>query len=188
MVSEGECTEPQYIVGYEQLVRNASVYIEVARERGEPKKVVEIAKAQKGWAAAEAKRRGDPWLDFDEVWCVFDRDSHERFDEAIQMARDNGFHLAVSNPCIELWLLLHFRDSPGAREREDLHRMLRKRLLPGYDKHLDFALFEDHVETACTRARRLDQQAEARGDPPYGNPSTGFYRLLESIARVEDSP
>ena len=30
-----------------------------------------------------------------------------------EMARDNGILLAISNPCIEFWLLLHFRDNPG---------------------------------------------------------------------------
>lgn len=187
VVCEGQRTEPQYVKGYERMVRNATVEVQISSERGEPKKVVEIAKAQKALAVAEARQQGDAWLDFDEVWCVFDRDDHERFHDALQMARDNGVELAVSNPCVELWLLLHFRDSPGARHRDDLQRMLREDHLPGYDKNLDFDALAAGVPAASARARRLAADAEALGDDPYKNPTTGFYRLTDSIARNEDN-
>ena len=63
VVTEGRCTEPDYIKGYERHVRNATVEVEVAKERGDPKKVVEIAKAEKDQARGEAKRQGDDFLD-----------------------------------------------------------------------------------------------------------------------------
>lgn len=46
----------------------------------------------------------------DELWLVVDRD---RWTEAMlsqvatECAQDNYMHMALSNPCIELWLLLH---------------------------------------------------------------------------------
>ena len=91
--------------------------------------------------------------------------------------------LAVSNPCFELWLLLHFRESPGAQHRRHLQRKLKK-FLPGYDKHFDFELVADRVDQAVKRAGRLDQQARRMGEP-FLNPTTGVYRLIESIVRVE---
>ena len=185
VVTEGRCTEPDYIKGYERHVRNATVEVEVAKERGDPRKVVEIAKEEKARAAREAKRQDDPFLDYDEVWCVFDRDEHDRFDEALTMARDNGFELAVSNPCVELWLLLHVRDSPGARHRHVVQKMLGD-YLPGYEKKLDFDQLAHSVADGTARARRLDEAAESRGDAKYGNPSTGFYRLTDSIAQKDD--
>lgn len=113
---------------------------------------------------------------------MFDRDAHERFNEAVDRAYGLGFELAVSNPCVELWLLLHFRDSPGAQHRNTLQRMMCDHV-DGYDKSLRFEDFEERVDDATARARRLDAAAEARGDPRFGNPSTGFYRLTESIKR-----
>jgi hypothetical protein len=95
--------------------------------------------------------------------------------------RDNQLELAVSNPCIELWLLLHFRENPGAQHRAHVQKMLKK-VLP--DKHFDFELVTDLVDHATERARRLDQEAESMGEA-FRNPTTGFYRLTESIARVE---
>ncbi len=185
VVCEGKRTEPDYIRGYERHVRNATVKIEIPDARGEPKKIVEIAKELKRAAETEARRQGDLYLDFDEVWCVFDRDDHPRFHNACTMARDNGFELAVSNPCVELWLILHFRESPGPRHRNDLSRMLRGEL-PNYDKHVDFDEFADGVEKATARARRLDVDAEGMGESGR-NPTTGFYRLTDSISREANS-
>lgn len=184
VVAEGRCTEPDYIKGYERHVRNATVEVQVAKERGDPKKLVEIAKAEKDRARREARRQDDAFLDFDEVWCVFDRDEHDRFDEALSMANGNGFELAVSNPCVELWLLLHFRDSPGARHRHDVQKMLGE-YLPGYDKKLEFDKLAHGVADATERAKRLDAAAEQRGDGKFDNPSTGFYRLTDSIAKKD---
>lgn len=183
MVCEGRVTERSYIEGFKRVVRNATVEVKVHDEHGDPRRLVEMAKSEKRQALAEAKRESDDFLAYDEVWCAFDRDQHERFEDACQMARDNQLELAVSNPCFELWLLLHFRDNPGPQHRHRLQKMLTKHL-PGYDKHVDFARLADLVDQATRRARRLDQEAERVGET-FRNPTTGFYRLTESIARVE---
>lgn len=176
VVCEGERTEPEYLSGYVRQVRNATVDVQIARERGEPRKIVEIAKTRK----AAARRQGD--AEYDEVWCVFDRDDHERFHDALQMARANGFELAVSNPCVELWLLLHFRESPGARHRDELKRLLRDEHLPGYDKGINFDKLASGVAAASERARRLARDAVALDNDRFKNPTTGFYLLTDSIA------
>lgn len=176
-------TEPSYIEGFVRKIRNAAVEVRIHGEQGDPRKLVEMAKREKQQAIARAKRQDDDFLAFDEVWCVFDRDQHDRFEDACQMARDNQLALAVSNPCFELWLLLHFRDSPGAQHRDRVQKMLKKSL-PEYDKHFDFERVADGVEQATKRARHLDQEAESMGEI-FRNPTTGVYRLIESIARVE---
>ncbi len=180
VVCEGLVTEPGYIKGYERHVRNNTVEVEIADEQGDPKRVVEIAKDRAGQASRDAKRHGDDFLMYDGVWCVFDRDDHERFSEACVMARDNGFGLAVSNPCFELWLLLHFRENPGAQHRHDIVRMLRS-YVDCYDKHVDFSLFADYVDRATARGRKLGADAVEAGEE-FRNPTTGVYRLAEAIA------
>ncbi len=57
---------------------------------GDPKSVVERAVALKRDAEKEAKRKNDPFLRYEEVWCVFDIDDHLRVTEAKQQARDTG--------------------------------------------------------------------------------------------------
>lgn len=76
---------------------------------GVPKTVVELAVKLKKESEGQARRRRDVNLRYDHIWCVFDIDEHPFVPEARQQARDNRIDVAVSNPCFELWLLLHFQ-------------------------------------------------------------------------------
>ena len=53
---------------------------------------------------------------------MFDRDVHHKYADAIKMANDNGFRLAISNPCLELWFLLHFHDQTAWIHRDDVQQ------------------------------------------------------------------
>jgi len=181
VVCEGKRTEPEYLRGYLAAHRGSAVEVVIHPERGDPKKVVEMAKDAHTKAKKLAKQQHDPFLAYDQVWCVFDRDDHEHFDDAIQMAQANDLQLAVSNPCFELWLLLHLRESPGERHRDDLRALLRKDHLPGYDKRVRFSDLAAGVKDAIARAERLAQDAERLGDDPHKNPTTGVFRLLRAI-------
>lgn len=181
VVCEGERTKPEYLKGVRAMVRNPAVDVQFHPQRGKPRKVVEMAKEAREIAAERAKAEKDPFLADDEVWGVFDRDDHERFFDAIQMAKANGLKLAVSNPCFELWLLLHFRESPGSRHRQEQPQLLRKRHLPNYDKRIDFHLLAAGVKDAIARAERLAQIAEYLGEDLYMNPTTGVYHLVRAI-------
>jgi hypothetical protein len=47
---------------------------------------------------------------FDNIFCVIDRDTHPSFDEAVALAKSSAkITLIISNPCFEFWLILHFR-------------------------------------------------------------------------------
>lgn len=183
-VCEGEVTEPDYLDGFRQSVRNPRVEIEVAGGQGVPRSLVEEAKRRKHAAEKEARRHGDQNLIFDEVWCVGDVDDHPKLHEARDMANANGIKMAISNPAIELWLLLHHREQPGAQHRDDVTRLLRHHV-PGYDKHVDFGLYADKYDVAKSRAERLEQDAAAV-DEKGRNPTTGFWRLTESIRGKDD--
>ena len=178
VVSEGEVTEPEYLNG-KNAYHNPRVTIRVADEHGVPMTLVRAAKQHKDNAQRRAAREKDDNLAYDSVWCVFDVDDHPAIGEAKEMARDNGIDLAVSNPCIELWLLLHFTDNPGMQHRATVTNRL-KRHVPKYDKHVDFRIYEAGYPEAVTRARRMDQEAEAAREP-HRNPTTGVYRLTELI-------
>ena len=113
IVCEGTETEPQYLKAFYRQTRNRAVDVEIVGEGATPKTLVERALLRKKIAEKEAKRRGEEYLKYRDVWCVFDIDQHPYVDDARQQARDNGINLAISNPCFELWLLLHFRDHNG---------------------------------------------------------------------------
>lgn len=104
VVCEGEVTEPQYLRGFERWVRNNTIKIEIPDKHGVPLTLVNRAAELKEAADRQAKREGDPFLAYDEVWCVFDIDEHPGVNDARQLAEARGIELAVSNPCFELWM------------------------------------------------------------------------------------
>lgn len=178
-VCEGEVTEPEYLKGFGAWCKNALVDVEIAKERGVPLTLVEVAKRLKFDAAKEARARKDSFLAYDSVWCVFDVDEHPNIDEALDMARGNGIEVALSNPCFELWLLLHFRENPGPQGRKKMQKMVSDHL-PDFKKHLDFDGLKAGYSQAVQRARRLDDAA-AEAKEERRNPSTGVHRLTEAI-------
>lgn len=181
IVSEGEVTEPEYLKGFAKAFHNPRVTIETIGGVGTPKTVVTVAKQKMKAAEKRARREDDENLKYDEVWGVFDIDEHPDVADAKVMARDNGILLAVSNPCIELWLWLHFAEQPGMRHRHDIQEMIKQHI-PGYDKHVEYSDYEAGYDAARQRAERLDSQAELAGEP-WRNPSTGVWRLADSIRR-----
>ena len=179
IVTEGEVTEPEYLEGFVRATRNPRVRIEVVGAASDPRTIVESAKELRNEAKTQARREKDDNICYDEVWCVFDVDKHPNIPDAKQMARDNGLELAVSNPCFELWLWLHFADQPGMKRPDELQKMMKKHI-PNYDKHVDYPDYAAGYDEAVKRASRLDKDAKLDNDEGR-NPTTGVWRLTESI-------
>ena len=179
IVTEGEVTEPEYLNGFVRAIKNSRVHIEVRGGVGVPKTIVEFAKERKREAEKRARREKDDNLLYDEVWCVFDFDEHPNIPDAKQMARDNCIELAMSNPCFELWLWLHFADQPGMQHRDNMQRMMKQHIR-NYDKHVNYSDYAAGYDEAVKRASRLDTYAKLDNDEGR-NPTTGVYRLTESI-------
>lgn len=177
VVCEGQVTEPDYVRDFARFFRNPLVEIEISREQGVPLTLVRVARDLREQAAANSTR--DENLSYDEVWCVFDTDEHPHIAEAKHMALQDEIELAISNPSFELWLLLHFRDPPGAQHRDRIRELL-KGFLPNYGKQVDFREVQVGYSQAVNRASQLDELAERVGDPGR-NPTTGVYRLTERI-------
>lgn len=174
-------TEPEYLFAFRDWCRNPRVEVHIPREHGVPLTLVELALSLKSDADARARAERDENLAFDEVWCAHDVDDHPGLNDARQLAASNEIKIAISNPCFELWLLLHFRESPGARHRHDLQGLLAK-FIKNYAKHLDPAAVLPGYQMAADRAARLDRDAGDMGEAGR-NPTTGVYLLTESIRR-----
>lgn len=179
IVCEGEVTEPQYLNAFRRVHGANTVRIRVEAPGGDPRALVERAIELQDAAEREARRARDVNLRFDEVWCVFDVDQHQRLEEALRVAEHGGVHVAVSNPCFELWVLLHFVGQTAHLSPKQARDRLRKHL-PGYDKHIRFDDVSAGYADAVRRAQALDVRHTASST--YGaNPSTGVHRLTERI-------
>lgn len=179
IVCEGQETEHRYFEAFRREARNPRVNVKVANQRGDPLFVVKVAVEMRDDAARAAKRERDENLRWDQVWAVFDVDEHQQLDAAKALAQKEEILLAISNPCFELWALLHFQEQRAHLERRKATEALRKHL-PGYDKRLDFTKLHPGYERAAGRAAALDREAARAGEPDR-NPTTGVARLTEVI-------
>lgn len=94
-----------------------------------------------------------------------------------------NMHLAVSNPCFEYWLLLHFESGDGVAGRQGCLDRLAKRF-PGYNKVIGPGdISTDMIRQAVVRARK---KHEAQGYPeiPTSLGST-VYLLVQRILDCE---
>jgi RloB-like protein len=184
VVCEGQVTEREYLQNFKHAVRNPRAHVQVAKEHGVPLTVVQDAQRLRDEAATEAKRLQDQNLRYDEVWAVYDTDDHPHLPEARRLAEQQGIKLAISNPCFELWALLHFQDQRASIHRDKVRPALQAHM-PGYDKSLTFSPLnpkEAAYAEAVRRAKALDAAAEKHCDAGR-NPTTRVYLLTESIQR-----
>ena len=183
VVTEGKVTEVSYLKALKVILKRSFELPSIPTDHGDPLTLVELAKQKRTDLERDAKRTRDPKTRLDEVWCVFDRDEHDkpRLSQAIDNARAASIKVAYSNPCFELWLLLHFRDQPGDQHRHHIQEMVGT-FIPGYDKYVPPDALSDpnRIASAVKRARSLAQHAEEEGDP-YRSPTTSVYGLVCSL-------
>ncbi len=177
IVCEGQVTEPHY---FNQLRHLERCPVALKLHGGAvPKTLVEMAVKMKKESGARAGRKRDQNLRYDHVWCVFDVDAHPSIADALQQARDNGICTAVSNPCFELWALLHFQDQTKSVTRQVVQSLCRKHM-PGYAKELPCEELIAKCEDAVARSTALVKWHSDRGTPG-GNPSTTVHELVRLI-------
>jgi hypothetical protein len=179
VLCEGAVTEAGYLKDFISEFKDSLVQVEIDSQGDVPVKLVARALKRRNQADLQANRLQDEFLRYNEVWCVFDVDEHSHLSEVRAQAQNNDIHLAVSNPCFELWALLHFGDHAAFISRKEAKSLLRRHL-PRFRKALPFGRLHPGYLTAVRRAKELDRQRE-RSNDPGGNPSTGVYRLTERI-------
>ena len=163
-------------------VRHFRAYAEVSVThcgRTDPRGIVEEA----------IKRKKD----FDKVYCVIDRDSHESFQQALERAeQDAKVEVIPSYPCYEFWLFLHFKYSrasvmPAGDVSAGARMITILREQEGFSKYqkggtasvFDFLL--DRLDAAKANAGQA--LAEARRDENM-NPSTRMHILIDAIEEL----
>lgn len=194
IASEGKDTERIYFNALAKEYTNPRVHVHIL-ERNEnelnnssPEHVLKQLNDYKEQYALESD---------DELWLVIDRD---RWTEAMlshvaaECAQDNYIHMALSNPCIELWLLLHLVDvallSPEEQDlwMENRRRSknadpylkvrLRHEIGSYHESAYDAQLLIQYVDKAIEQAKKLDKNPADRWPQTLG---TRVYLLAESV-------
>ena len=124
--------------------------------------------------------------DYDQVWCVFDRDTWptDNFNEAISLANQRKVRVAYSNEAFELWYLLHFHYFDTALSRHDYPQRLSVLLGHPYKKNSTSTFDEllDRQPEAIRNAERLLAQYQP-SNPANDNPSTTVHLLVQELNR-----
>jgi hypothetical protein len=177
IITNGEKTEPIYFENFKK--KNSSIKTEIRKESGsDPITLIKFA-----------IRIKDAY-DTDRIYCVYDVDSSsdELLRKAKIMADRNSMTACVSNPCFELWFLLHYVNyTSGFSCYEDLKSKLLD-YMPDYEKTLDvYARLQPLQQTAISNAKRLMEYHAEEGNNSSikkCNPSTQVHELVEYLINI----
>lgn len=196
IASEGKETEKIYFNALAKVFRNPRVHVKVLERREDeqhnssPLHVMNQLNDYKDQYSLEAD---------DELWLVIDKD---RWSDALlsqvaqKCSQDCNMQMALSNPCFELWLLLHLVNAAKLSCEEQQRWLINRRKTKRSDPYLKVCLREEmgsyhesnynaealviNVKDAIARARELDINPTDRWPQTLG---TRVYLLAESIIR-----
>lgn len=194
IASEGKDTERIYFKALAKEYTNPRVHVHILersvdeQNNSSPEYVLKQLNDYKSQYELEAD---------DELWLVVDKD---RWTEAMlsrvatECSQEVAMHMALSNPCFELWLLLHIEDAALLTPEEQMLWMenrrksknadpylkvrLRQKMGSYYESSYDALSLIAHVEDAIERARALDENPNDRWPQTLG---TRVYLLAESV-------
>lgn len=179
IVCEGGKTEPNYFSELRDALRLNTANIEICGKEcnSSPKDVVDFA-----------LQKYNDSKEYDRVYCVFDKDQHTTYGEALDMVRQarlvkgHEIHAVTSVPCFEIWFLLHFRYSTkgyGACQGSICAQVIRdlKQHIHGYEKGNGgiYQQIQDRTDAAVTNAKKLSRH---NIDAATDNPSTKVHELV----------
>lgn len=194
IASEGKDTERIYFKALAKEYTNPRVHVHILKRsedeknNSSPEHVLEQLNEYKCQYELEAD---------DELWLVTDKG---HWTEAMlsrvatECMQDVSMHMALSNPCFELWLLLHLVDVASLTPEEQrlwienrrkskssnpyLKVLLRQKMGSYHESAYDVLTLIQHVEVAIERARLLDKNPADRWPQTLG---TRVYLLAESV-------
>lgn len=144
---------------------------------------------------------------YDRVYCVFDKDTHSTYDEAIAkvsvinlaLKKENKQYTTLfiaikSVPCFEYWLLLHFTPTTkpfyGTGKKSAADRLIDdlKVYIPDYKKTQEglykYSIDNNLLDSALSHSKRIYIASEKSGDD---NPSTNIHELVEYLHNLKNN-
>lgn len=184
IVTEGAKTEPNYFKALRDDLRLKTVHIEFEHStRTDPISLTQYAIKLRDQRAKSA-RSGDG-VEYDEVWVVFDLEEpasprRAQAQQALRLPRTGGIQFAVSDPCFEYFLLLHYESTTMAFSdcADVIERLMRN--WTGYTKGgpLPVDLLARATD-AVTRAKTVREAHAATGG--LNGPSTDVDSLVVQL-------
>ena len=189
VVSEGKETEPRYFEGVRAALGAANGRKVAIVVKGTGKHTLDLL----DFAVEHCRYAPET---FDHVWLVFDKDDFPAADfDAMERKcaelfdGSRTFHALWSNPCFELWPLLHLRYTTAPMTATECQRALAqamsKDLGVEYRKNLGglFGMVDGQRAAALHRVQRLEAHHGELGNakPSAQNPATKVGEIFDVI-------
>lgn len=190
IVCEGAETEPNYFQELKNYLKLSLVEVEIEGRSGAPITLVEKAQKLVIQRNKDIQIKKTSANQFEAVWCVFDVENphhNSTFEEAVRIADDRKYSLAISNPAFEYWYILHFESTTrpfadGGEAKNHLrhyHINCYQESTPVFNRLLSL------VPQAIQRSKAILENLP-EGGPRFPNPSTFVHLLVEEM--IEMSP
>lgn len=172
LATEGEVTEPQYFALLNDLIPNIHIKTLNSRHASSPHRILNLL--------VEYLQK-EQLLLTDEAWLVADKDSWP--DQDINKLftwsnSDDRYGVAISYPCFEVWLLLHFENAKAIASAKDCIARLKKHW-PNFNKSIPNRAF------SISQVKAAVQNAKAKHDGDQHwllvNGQTTVYQLVEKM-------
>lgn len=121
----------------------------------------------------------------DELWLVIDRDywELETLKQIAKECKSKGYNLIISNPCFELWLLLHQDKPKQPLTVADCEKELKK-MIPSYTKsQYSTENIKEALDLAIKHAKTPDDGKDIQSPP-----STRVFKLVEKLVLETELP
>jgi hypothetical protein len=178
IVCEGQKSEPNYFSKLREKYRLSSLNVRVSPADGsDPMSVVGYAERHLATG-------------YDRIYCVFDRNGHANYDQALaKTERLEKIFAVPSIPCFEVWVLLHFKYSTAPFEkagsdsaRDKVFKEVKKHLKKyskGYQEL--YNELEKLMSDAIAHSKRLEAHNSKTGSC---NPATHVHVLVEYLKNL----
>lgn len=183
IVCEGEKTEPLYFKELRDDLQLSPLNIEVTGDT-------------QGSSPLNVVNYGLKYCkEYDRVFCVFDKDRHTNYQQALdkirgrRKAKGHKIEAITSVPCFEFWILLHFRKTtknfdtgPGSSCDQVITDL--KASLPHYNKGTKglYQSIKKQLPTAIKHAREVTSYCESAGTD---HPSTQIHDLIVYLQNLK---
>lgn len=187
IATEGDRDEPDYFYHLQNsdFIDGRKVQIEIipSGTKSAPEYIIE---------ALEKIATKNELKPIDQLWYMSDVDHNaspnhiKNFKRALTDCDKKKYFVAISNPCFQVWLLLHFVDPAELSDMKDgtqLKEMLRQ--VGGYTKEFHLkcgSILDGNVELAIKRAEQLSPDADSDKWP--STPGTQVHLLVRQLPRA----
>lgn len=192
IVTEGSQTEPKYFERF----KNRQTNIDIKVIGGGGGKGTDYGSLVRE-AVIYMEKNGISEQNGDRMWVIADADVNynvpdpvtsksRQLEAAKKKAKKHGIRIALSNPCFEVWFLLHFRYSSGYLQDYAAVLTQLRSYLPDYEKTVEVSnILAEHTERAVLNAEKLAAHHKKSGHIDLCcievNPYTDVYELVKSI-------